>query len=278
MSGEGTGAPEGGGGDASEFLESLGSEMGATREEARAAREEAKQAREQFSRVREAFAPSQREAPNPLGWYDETLDALFEAEKQGKSMPLTGRLATVLAENQKETLALRQQLAEQARVIEQLKNPSSAANQRAFAHIDDSITTTLEGMYGDVPEAFHDAVASQVSGILKTLMAEAPEKWEQVRRSDTMQKRLVAHCAQKLVPPAARQHMLEKHEAERPTTQDDFVTAGRELMQLKQAAANGQGPYSMKEIGRMETKLRQEMWEYKINGERKYNQRDGRRR
>ena len=268
MSGEG----EGQGNETSEFLESIGSEMGATREEARQAREEARQTREQLGKMREAFNPSQREAPNPLGWYDETLDALFEAEKQGKSMPLTGRLATVLAENQKDTLALRQQIAEQAKVIEQLKNPSSAANQRAFAHIDDSITTTLEGMYGDVPEAFHDAVASEISSILKTLMAEAPEKWEQIRRSDTIQKRLVAHCAQKLVPPAARHHMLEKHESDRPTTMGDFANAARELASLKQAASQGQGPYSAQQLGKMETELRQKAWEFKINGERKYNQ------
>jgi len=269
---------EGQGNETSEFLESLGSEMGATREEARQAREEARQTREQLGRMREAFSPQAAPQQNPLGWYDETLDALFEAEKQGKSMPLTGRLATVLAENQKDTLALRQQLAEQARVIEQLKNPTSAANQRAFAHIDDSITTTLEGMYGDVPEAFHDAVASEISSILKTLMAEAPEKWEQVRRSDTLQNRLVAYCAQKLVPPAARQHMLEKHETERPTTMSDFANAARQLDALKQAAAQGHGPYTPQQLGKMETELRQKAWEFKINGERKYNQPERRRR
>jgi vacuolar-type H+-ATPase subunit E/Vma4 len=193
-------------------------------------------------------------------------------------MPLTGKIATVLAQNQKEVLELQRLVREQSETIKKLQNPTSAANQRAFAAMDDSITTTLEGMYGEVPVAFHDAVSQEIEGVIKTLMREAPEKWEQIRRSEVFQKRLVAHCAQKLVPPKARQVMLEKHEAERPTTGQDFDQAIRELDQLKRMAAQGQGPYSAAQLKNMETELRQKAWEFKYNGQRRYNQPDRRRR
>lgn len=256
---------------AAEFLQSLGSELGSAREDAATAREEARQAREFTSRIQQAFAPQQQEA-NPLGWYDEALDAFIEAEKAGKPMPLTGKIATVLAQNQKEVLELQRLVREQSETIKKLQNPTSAANQRAFAAMDDAITTTLEGMYGEVPVAFHDAVSQEIEGVIKTLMREAPEKWEQIRRSEVFQKRLVAYCAQKLVPPKARQVMLEKHESERPTTAQDFAEAIRELEQHKQLTAQGKGQYSPAQLKKMETELRQKAWEFKYNGESRYNQ------
>jgi len=273
---EATGGEAGGSDSAAEFLQSIGNELGSARQDAAAARQEAARAGEIASRLKQAFAP-EPQAPNELAWYDDVLDAFIEAEKAGKPMPLTGKLATVLAENQKRTIELEKLVRKQSEVIEKLQNPASAANQRAFAAMDDAITTTLEGMYGEVPVAFHDAVSSEVESVIRTLMKEAPEKWEQIRRSEQFQKRLVAHCAQKLVPPKARQVMLEKHETERPTTAQDFTQAIQELEQLKALAAQGRSPYSPAQLKQMETELRQKAWEFKYNGSQRYNQ-PGRRR
>ena len=277
MSDPGEGNESGNDTSTSDFLENLGSEMGATREEARAAREESRQAREVTSRMREVFAPKQ-EAPNELGWYDDFLDTMLEAEKANRPMPLTGKLGTVAAQTQQKLSALERVVQEQAEVIKKLQNPSSSANQRAFADMDDSITTTLEGMYGEVPIAFHDAVSSEVEGIIKTLMREHPDKWEQIRRSTTIQKRLVSHCAQKLVPPKAREYMLEKHESERPATAQDFTEAVGELRALQRDAAQGKGPYSTKQLEKMETDLRIQAREFQYNGAQKYNDPRTRRR
>jgi GTP1/Obg family GTP-binding protein len=139
--------------------------------------------------------------------------------------------------------------------------------------MDDAITTTLEGIYGEVPSAFHNAVSSEVETILRTLQAEAPEKWEQIRRSETYQKRLVAHCAQKLVPPKAREIVMDKHEKERPTTYADIMQARSEIRQLKQAMSQGHDVgYTPKQLESFERQVREQEWEMRYNGVKRYNQ------
>lgn len=267
--GESTGGSEA---SAQEFLSSLASETGGAREDARQAREIAAQNAKQFEQIQRAFTGEKEAAPDETAWYNEMLDALMEAEKQGKPMPMTARLGTVAYENQKKALALESQVAELRNMVKQLSDPRARAEQLAYAHMDDAITTTLEGMYGEVPMAFHNAVSSEVESVLREIQKSAPQKWEQLRRSETAQKKLVQHCAQKLVPPKAREFLLQKHESERDTTAQDFQSAWNEIRALERAAAEGK--LSAKEVAavqRDKVALRQKELEYRYNGPERYN-------
>lgn len=271
----GSSAPEAGGGSeasAQEFLQSLASETGGAREDARQARELSQQQAQKLEQIQRAFTGEREEAPDQTAWYNEFLDAIMEAEKQNRSMPMTARLGTVAYENQKKALALEAQVAKLEHAIKQLSDPRARAEQLAYAHMDDAITTTLEGMYGEVPMAFHNAVSSEVESVLREIQKSAPQKWEQLRRSETAQKKLVQHCAQKLVPPKARDFLLQKHEQERDTTGQDFQAAWQEIRQLERAAAEGKlSAREVAQVQRDKVALRQKELEYKYNGPERYN-------
>lgn len=232
------------------------------------ARREASEAKAITGKLKEVFS-DKKESSNPLGWYDDVLDSLLEAEKNNRSMPMTAKLAAVLAETQKGLLELREESKRKDEIIKKLQNPVSSANNRAFAAMDDHITTMLTELYDEVPPAFHDAVASQLEGIIRDLMQNAPDKWEKIRRSDTYQKRLVAHCVEQLVPPKAKSRIMEQHENERPTTEQDFIRAEQELMEMEQLVRQGVIP--AKQFENTLTAFRQAFWEWKVNGPAKYN-------
>lgn len=200
----------------------------------------------------------------------------MEAEKAGKSMPMTGVIAQQVAALQKKSMNESQEIAQLRAIVEKLKNPSVMADQRAYANMDDQIITTLEDMYGeDVPPAFAEAVSSEIESVLRVIQAEAPDKWKKIGRSESMQRKLVLHCAQKLVPPKARETMVSQYEQERPTTMQDFERGWAELATLEQMAKRGEA--NPREVAQMKTQLRQEWLEYKFNGEKRYNNRDNRR-
>jgi hypothetical protein len=255
-------------GSAQEYLASLEAEVGNTRQEAQQARRESAQLAQTVGKIREAFVPN--EPARGDEWYDDFIDAMLEAEKAGKPMPLTGKLGTVLAQVQKERNQDKAQLAQLMEIVKQLKNPSNVADQRAFANMDDQIITTLEDMYGeDVPPAFAEAVSSEILSILDVIQREAPEKWKKIARSESMQRKLVLHCSQKLVPPKARETMISQYESQRPTTTQDFEQGWNEIAQLEELARRGE--VDPREVGRLKTELRQQWLEYKFNGPSKYN-------
>lgn len=256
------------GGLPAEFFDSLSNEV-------IQARVDAQEAKQITGRLREVLG-DEKKSVNPLSWYDDVLDSLLEAEKNNRSMPMTAKLAAVLAETQKGLLELREETKRKDEIIKKLQNPVSNANNRAFAAMDDHITTMLTELYDEVPPAYHDAVASQLEGIIRDLMQNAPDKWEKIRRSDTYQKRLVAHCVEQLVPPKAKQKIMAQHEDERPTTEEDFMQAEKELAQMYRLVQ--EGTISEREFERVYKGFRQAMWEWKANGPQRYNSTKYRRR
>lgn len=262
------------GGATSDYMQGIESEISNTREEALQARREAAHLSQTVGKIRQAFVPA--EQPRGDEWYDQILDQLMEAEKAGKSMPMTGVIAQQVAALQKKSMNESQEIAQLRAIVEKLKNPSVVADQRAYANMDDQIITTLEDMYGeDVPPAFAEAVSSEIENVLRVIQAEAPDKWKKIGRSESMQRKLVLHCAQKLVPPKARETMVSQYEQERPTTMQDFERGWAELATLEQMAKRGEA--NPREVAQMKTQLRQEWLEYKFNGEKRYNNRDNRR-
>lgn len=258
----------------SDYMQGIESEIANTREEALQARREAAHLSQTVGKIRQAFVP--QEQPRGDEWYDQILDQLMEAEKAGKSMPMTGVIAQQVAALQKKSMNESQEIAQLRAIVEKLKNPSVMADQRAYANMDDQIITTLEDMYGeDVPPAFAEAVSSEIESVLRVIQAEAPDKWKKIGRSESMQRKLVLHCAQKLVPPKARETMVSQYEQERPTTMQDFERGWAELATLEQMAKRGEA--NPREVAQMKTQLRQEWLEYKFNGEKRYNNRDNRR-
>ena len=86
------------------------------------ARREASEAKAITGKLKEVFS-DKKESNNPLGWYDDVLDSLLEAEKNNRSMPMTAKLAAVLAETQKGLLELREETKRKDEIIKKLQNP-----------------------------------------------------------------------------------------------------------------------------------------------------------
>jgi hypothetical protein len=108
----------------SEYMQGIGQELGMSREDARLAREEARESKEMMKKLEGVFKEQPKE--NPAAWFDNVLDAVMEADRQGKPMPITGQMATILAKVQEQTLGQQSKIEKLEKIIQQLSNPSNA--------------------------------------------------------------------------------------------------------------------------------------------------------
>ena len=224
--GEGQG---GGQGEGADFMASLTNEFGNVRNEISSARQAAQQSQETIQRIKEAVGG---EAQQEAYWYDEMLDQLLEQEKSGKSLPMTARLASVLAATEKSAREQREEVAALKKQIASLTNPTTHVNQSVYAKIDNTITSNLEKVFGEVDPHIYDSVSVKVADMLKQIQAEYPQQWEKIRRSDADQMKIVAHAIQSFVPPSAKKLVMQQWEEKQPVTDGDFQEAFDEIKKI----------------------------------------------
>lgn len=248
--GEGQGGGQGEG--AQDFMASLTNEFGNVRQEIGAARQAAQQSQETIQRLKEAMGG---EAKQEAYWYDEMLDQLLEQEKAGKSLPMTARLASVLASTEKTAREQREEIAALKKKIDSLSNPTTAVNQSVYAKIDNQITNNLERVFGEVDPHIYDSVSVKVADTLKKIQQEYPQQWEKIRRSDADQMKIVAHAIQSFVPPSAKNLVMKEWEDKQPVTDGDFQQAFDEIKKIPDPRLRAKA---------MET-VRIQYWEHRQN-------------
>jgi archaellum component FlaC len=227
VGGEGQGGGQGDG--AADFMASLTNEFGNVRQEINSTRQAAQQSQETIQRIKEAMGGEKQQEAY---WYDEMLDQLLEQEKAGKSLPMTARLASVLAATEKTSREQREEMAALKEQIKQLSNPTTTVNQAVYAKIDNQITTNLEKVFGEVDPHLYDSVSVKVADTLKAIQKEHPEQWEKIRRNDADQMKIVAWAIQSFVPPSAKKLVMQQWEDKQPITDGDFQQAFDEIKKI----------------------------------------------
>jgi hypothetical protein len=230
--GEG-GQGEGTGGEGAEFMNSLASEFGSIRGEIAHTRKEAQAARGTIDRIKEAVGVENQ--AQEAYWYDEVLDQLLEAEKSGKSLPMTARLASVLAETQKASKQQAEMIARLEAQLRKQQNPDTHVNAQTYAALDTMIVGNLEKIFGEVDSHLYDSVSVKIADALKDLQKNHPKQWENIRRSSDSQKKLVSWAIQGFVPPSAKKLVMDQWESQQPITDNDFQNAFEEAKQIPDA-------------------------------------------
>ena len=256
---DGNGGEMGGAGSeggAADFMASLKSEFGNVRQEMGNVRAEANEARNTINRIKEAVG-GEKEAESY--WYDEMLDQLLEAEKSGKSLPMTARLAAVLASNEKTTKTQEATIAELKKRIDQLQNPQTHINTQTYAQLDNLVSSNLEKVFGEVDQHIYNAVSVKIADTLKELQKSYPDQWKDIQRNDGARTKLVSWAIQSMVPPSAKKLVMDKYEESQPLTDADFQRAFDEAKQIPNAQLRA----------RAITQIRQAHWEHKYNANRR---------
>jgi len=215
-------------------------------------------------RLKAAFAPAPAPEQGNGAWWDDTFMQLLDADKRGQAMPLTARIGYQTHQNETRLAQVEAALREAKAELERVKNPVNRADQGTYARMDDLLTTNLEALYGEASPALHNAISSEIVDGIRYLQKNDPKQWEQVRRSETLQSRLVDWATRKVVPPGAVDAVAREVEAQTPVTVDTFEQAAQELQSLR-------GQIPEKQFQDLKVQLRQQMWEFKYNGQGKYN-------
>lgn len=225
------------------------------------AREDAKASKEQIEMLRQAFAP--QAAPSDDQMDDSELAHFMQeftrAEQEGRPMPITAKLAAKLIETRKNNRSELQLLKEKIQKLEAtskvISEPEYQTEVAALYKISDIMVDTLKGIYGHLDPHLEHSVSSKIREEINRLKKEAPQNWEEIRKSDRLKKAMVEHFVDKVIPPKAKELMSKEQAKNRPTTEKDLVKALEEANKI-------QDP---KEREKQRRFVRARIWEYKIS-------------
>jgi hypothetical protein len=235
VSGEGHTSTEGG--DAHEYLDSLSSEVKSLREEKSRMSSQMKEHGETLSRVKKAFGGEEKER-TPDDEDQDFLDmyleeALEDQKKGGKGLPLTTKLAMELVAARKDLRAMKADMAKLGKGQEQLYDPNLQYDREAYGSLDMQVQNSLHSIYGEINPYMFDSVTKAMADEIKTLKAQKPQVWAEIRRNPEYQKRMAMHFVSKSVPPKARQIMEDERERNTPMTMKELNQAMREADEIR---------------------------------------------
>jgi len=226
---------DGGAGEStgSDFFQQYQREMGETRQTASEAASKSSRNEQILSKLQAVFTGEDGE-PAQDEWFDQIMNAAFEAEKNGQPMPITVQVATQLMDTQKQ-LAKATQIIQQLQARqERLDDPSTTDENMAYSDIDKTIRAQLNQVYGG-QESPHirTAIEGSIVQELKYLREKEPAIFQKVINDDAARKKMVKHFVMAAVPPKARQIVEEVREATAPITQEDFSQAWQEAQMIE---------------------------------------------
>lgn len=211
-----------------------------------------------LERLRSAFSGDEdtgKQNDLDTSWYEDILKIGFEAEKQGHGMPVTVDIATRLKAQQEQNHSLRQQIAQMEQKLNHLMQPDVLHDNRVYENIDNHIYKQIEDLYGEVDPRFSKYVSSRLADSIREMQAKSPEKWHDVRRSDDLQRRLVAAQIKAALPQRVREMLHDQYMRESPMDEDDFAEAFIEADKIADPRIRE----------RVKAEARARMWEHKFS-------------
>jgi len=228
-----------GGGDAAAMFAAMRAEIDELKKGHGQSSREAREARQALDRIRKAASgeddgegeENENQAP---AWFDGVLTEILEAERRGVKLPISSQLAVELHKTQSELAQAIKALKQVQGKADQLGDPETTVNNRAYDQMDEYVGETLENVFGgDYPPSVGKAVTGDVIRFLKELQQEAPQKWHEIRRNRTAQRKIVQHFVNEHIPMHLRKLHSQVREANEPFSHGDAREALREAMALK---------------------------------------------
>jgi len=222
----------GGGDDSTDLLKQLKAEIQEANSRATQADERSQSLAGVLGGIKSAVTGGQQ-GPDP-DWYDEgILPMLLELEKDGKSHPMTATLARELKKSQEQ----QRQLAELVRTLqartEEIQDPNTQNDERAFSTMDDYIVDELTSVYGEPKTNLHRAVAANIAADIQAIKTKLPGKWEEIRRDPGKLRKIVQHHITGIIPPTARQAIAKQVDDNTPVTLQTLHQAWDEFQGIK---------------------------------------------
>lgn len=186
-------------------------------------------------------------------WIDKHLGTFIQAQREGKSMPITEDLVVEMQRQIDANQELAAKFEKAQRQLERLQNPQTWQDNQVFSDMDNVLSGTLERVYGRSNPEMHQMVSNKVAANIRLLMEHSPSDWERVRNNKDMQRKIVFKAVSDIVPPQAMKMMREQKEAETPLTPEDFATAWEEANQIQDQKTRSK----VKEL------LRQKLYEFR---------------
>jgi hypothetical protein len=185
-----------------------------------------------LKKIKDAFEPKKSDKQDQK-WIDSHLKSLLEARQRGQEMPITEDLV-VQMQRQMDTIdELTQKLQRAEAMIGRFNDPATWQDNQVYSDMDNTLSASIERVYGREAPEIHKTVSSIVAERLKQTRQEAPEVWEKIRNNKDLQKRIIHKALSEVVPPEAMKLMREKHEASQPLTQRDFEAAWKEASEIQ---------------------------------------------
>jgi hypothetical protein len=153
----------------------------------------------------------------------------MEADKQGQKLPVSSKMFQQLYNLSKENTESTRMLAELNKKVEMLSNPVTRVDQNSYAIVDDNINEYLETIYGESQPMIANAVREKMVDTIRLIQKEAPQKWEQIRRSPGQLQKLVQHTVLETLPPAVIEQIKAEEEANTPITYSQIQQAYQEM-------------------------------------------------
>lgn len=204
---------------------------------------------------------------------EEWKDAALQAERAGRPMPRTAKLAIDSAkrriaainkerDSQKEIAELKAQL-------NKVADPQYAADQKLYVSTDHLLESALQSIYGNDP-SYDDVRQNQMQAIAKAIGkefdalrndTENPQHWQRINRDPKALQKLVQHFVHQNIPPVARKLMEQEVLRNTPTSFEDLLGAFREAKAQSQKNPNDQ---KAKQIVK---ELKGKVWSAYANGQ-----------
>lgn len=179
---------------------------------------------------------------------DQVAEMALEYERKGKPMPLTfnNTIRAIKAEmkflerdseNSKEIKELKQQ-------VKDLSNPGLLSDKIAYGNLDTYVMNGLDRIYGinedssDVKVAQFEAITNQIIKQIEKYKKDEPQVWDQIRRSQSNQQKLVNYFVQKNIPPKARQILEEDSVRKEPMSAREAIDTWKEAREAAKAEKN----------------------------------------
>ncbi|UOF77048.1 hypothetical protein [Caudoviricetes sp.] len=246
-------------------LEQLYSTIEDTSRRAEAAEARAQQHEAVLSKLQSVFAGEQPEA-DPLSWHDDVLLQALEAEKAGKPIPLTLKIANQLAEAQKQVLEQQRQMQHMQQRLQNISSPEAQADMHAYTQLDSKLQNTIEQIYGEARPEVYKAITERIVNDLKTIQKNAPSDWKYIRNSPEAQGKFINHYLKQHVPPQAMQMLQEHKLANTDLPEASLIQAIREARQVR---AETKDPRERAAMDRAISEARAMIWQQKAERNRR---------
>ena len=211
-----------------------------------------------LEKLKAALGAPHEEEEGP-DWFDTVLAQALEAEKAGRPIPLTVRIATELKQSQEANAKMLQELQRLKQGQAALQSPDAHQNAMAYSQIDSLINNKIEAIYGGQNPHIHGAVTNALAAELKQLQATQPQVWSQVRSNPQHLEALTNSFIAKVVPPQAMNILNEQMEAAKPFTANDALEALKEAQALAQ-----RHPEKGEQYHKLASLARERYWENKF--------------